>query len=96
HYPNKWQVVDGPGINYYSAIRKGDWKLVYSMRQQKLELYNLKEDIGEQQDKALQHPEKVKELSKLLSDQLRIWKAPMLTYKANGNRVPYPDEVKLP
>ena len=56
----------------------------------------MKEDIGEQQDKALQHPEKVKELSKLLSDQLRIWEAPVLTYKANGNRVPYPDEVKLP
>lgn len=96
HYPNKWQAVDGPGINYYSAMRKGDWKLVYSMRQQKLELYNLKEDIREQQDKALEHPEKVKELSKLLSDQLRIWEAPVLTYNANGNRVPYPDEVKLP
>ncbi len=96
HVPNKWQPVDGPGINYYSAIRKGDWKLVYSMRLQKMELFNLKEDIGELHDKALQHPEKVKELSKLLSDQLRVWKAPMLKYKATGSRVPYPDEVKLP
>src|SRR5690606_5433222 len=31
HYPNKWQVRDNLGINYKSAIRKGDWKMIYNM-----------------------------------------------------------------
>lgn len=77
HYPNKWIEKDGPGINYYSAIRKGDWKLVYSMRTGKKELYNLIKDIGEQNDVSSQFQEKVKELSSLLSGQLKKWDAPM-------------------
>src|SRR3546814_13104724 len=47
HFPNKWQPEDGPGINYKSAIRQGEWKLIYNMRSRKKELYNLRSDIGE-------------------------------------------------
>jgi arylsulfatase A-like enzyme len=94
HYPNKWIDKDGPGINYYSAIRQGSWKLVYSMRPGKKELYNLKNDIGEQHDVSSGNKEKVNELSSLLSDQLRKWKSPMPIEKATGKPVPMPDEVK--
>src|SRR5690606_25836464 len=55
HFPNKWQP-DGPGINYKSAIRKGAWKLVYHMRDGKMELFNLMEDIGETTDVAVRNP----------------------------------------
>ncbi|WP_290797247.1 sulfatase-like hydrolase/transferase [Flavihumibacter sp. UBA7668] len=96
HIPNKWQRMDGPGINYFSAIRLGDWKLVYSMRRLELELYNLKEDIGELRDLAHRYPEKVQQLANLLSDQLKIWNAPMPVYKASGKQVPWPNEIGLP
>ncbi len=37
---------------------------------------------------------KTSELSKLLSDQLRTWKAQLPTYKATGQQIPYPDQIK--
>lgn len=92
HYPNKWIAKDGPGINYHSAIRKGDWKLVYNQRTGKKELYNLKDDIGEQKDLASVNPLIVQKLSKELSDKLRTWKAPMPIVKATERPVSYPDQ----
>ncbi len=93
HYPNKWIDTDGPGINYYSAIRKGNWKLVYSMRSGKKELYDLKKDIGETKDLSVLYPLKVKELASILSDQLRSWHSPMPVVKRTGKPVPMPDEL---
>jgi len=91
HYPNKWIDKDGPGINYYSAIRKGDWKMIYSMRTGKKELYNLAVDIGENNDLSVQYADKLVELSILLSNQLRKWEAPMPRIKKTGQLVPFPD-----
>lgn len=93
HIPNKWTRKDGPGINYYSAIRRGDWKLVYNMRDGTKELYNLINDIGEMKNLNLAYPEKVKELSLLLSRQLRKWKSPMPIVMSTGKPVLMPDEV---
>lgn len=92
HFPNKWILEDGPGINYFSAIRQGDWKLVYSMRSGKKELYNLKEDIGEENDLATKYPEKVKQFADLLTNKLKDAKAPMPTLKATGKLVAWPNE----
>src|SRR5699024_4723379 len=50
HLPNYWTPRGDPDCSYGSAIRQGRWKLVYRMRRQKLELYNLKNDIGEKKD----------------------------------------------
>ncbi|MBP6023854.1 sulfatase [Ferruginibacter sp.] len=92
HYPNKWISTDGPGINYFSAIRQGDWKLVYSMRTGKKELYNLKNDISEINNLALQYPEKVKQLADLLTQKLKAVNAPMPVIKTTGKAVPWPNE----
>ena len=91
HYPNKWIDKDGPGINYYSAIRKGNWKMIYCMRTGKKELYNLAIDIGESNDLSANHTDKLLELSTLLSNQLRKWKAPMPRFKNTGQLVPFSD-----
>ncbi len=48
------------------ALRKGDWKVIQFYEGNKVELYNLKEDIGEQNDLAESHPEKLGELLKEL------------------------------
>ncbi len=92
HFPNKWIPGDGPGINYRSAIRKGDWKLIYNMRNGSKELYNLKNDLRELNDLAPQYPAKVKELCFLLAQQLRKWQSPMPLLKSTGKPVPMPDE----
>lgn len=93
HYPNKWIGADGPAINYSSAVRYSDWKLIYSMRNRTLELYNLETDLGEQNNLATKYPAKVKELATLLTKELKNRNAPMPTYKATGKRVPWPDEL---
>ncbi|HCE58383.1 MAG TPA: arylsulfatase [Prolixibacteraceae bacterium] len=52
------------------AVRKGDWKLVkyqvFDPEKTKVELYNLSEDIGEENNLAEKYPEIVKELSELI------------------------------
>lgn len=92
HYPIKWIPGDGPGINYHSAIRKGDWKMVYNMRTGNKELYNLRQDLGEQRNLSATEQKKLAELSSLLGGRLREWQSPMPAFKATGRPVPYPDE----
>lgn len=92
HYPHHWGP-EGPGINFASALRKGDWKLIYDMKLQKLELYDLSSDIGELNDLSDKNPSKVQELAKELSDLLKEREAQMPNYKATGERVAYPDEL---
>jgi arylsulfatase A-like enzyme len=67
------------------AIRAGDWKLLEFFEDGRLELYNLREDIGEKHNLAGQMPAKVKELhAKLLAWRKEI-QAPMPTpNKAEG------------
>lgn len=93
HYPHQWKGYELEDIDYLSAMRKGDWKLVYRMRTGALELYNLEDDLGEQNNVAAANPEKVKELAAELSAKLREWKSPMPTSRANGKVVPMPDEL---
>ncbi|MEO1011563.1 MAG: sulfatase [Bacteroidota bacterium] len=50
-------------VKPYSIVRDGDWKLIKRHRQNtEYELYNLKEDVSEAHDLAMEMPEKVKEL----------------------------------
>jgi len=46
HYPH-YRGLLGPGLEPFSAIRKGDYKLIYFYLDQRWELYNLSNDIGE-------------------------------------------------
>ena len=93
HYPHQWKPYDLEDIDFLSAVRKSEWKLVYRMRTGALELYNLKTDIGEKSDVAAQYPEKVKELAVELSSKLRAWNSPMPRLRATGKNIPLPDEL---
>ena len=55
------------------AVRQGEWKLVISAWQPKLQLFNLTDDIGEKHDLANEKPELVAELQKAWCD----WSAPL-------------------
>ncbi len=62
-----------------SAIRLGDWKLIQYFENNDLELYNLKEDIGEKINRAETDPEKLNELLKILENWRKETKAPVPT-----------------
>lgn len=68
HYPHKWGP-DGPGYEPFTAIREGKWKLIYFYKDQKWELYNLEEDIGEENNLI----EKEKKISGNLSDKMNAF-----------------------
>ena len=59
------------------AIRAGDWKLHEFFENGRLELYNLKDDLGETKDLAAARPEKVKELYARLLAWRKDLHAPM-------------------
>lgn len=63
----------------HSAIRVGDFKLVKIWKSQKLELYNLKEDLGETTDLAGKFPEKTRDLHVQLTKYLEHVDAEVLS-----------------
>ena len=67
HYPH-YQHYQLGGTTPYSAVRAGDFKLIEYLDDKPLELYNLKNDIGEQHNLVAQMPDKVKELQTRLHD----------------------------
>jgi arylsulfatase A-like enzyme len=89
HYPNEWGP-EGPGIGSYSAVRKGDWKLIYFHTNQTFELYNLKNDIGENQNLVTSEMEKVKELANTLTAHLKLVNAQMPRDKFTQEIVAWP------
>ncbi|GGZ13232.1 aryl-sulfate sulfohydrolase [Echinicola pacifica] len=60
-----------------SVIRSGDWKLHQYFEDGGLELYNLREDLGETNNLAEQQPEKVQELLQKLEDWRSSHQAPV-------------------
>ncbi|WP_372847332.1 sulfatase [Pontiella sp.] len=58
HYPHYSNQGGIPG----GAIRMGDYKLFERYEDGRVHLYNLKDDIGEQNDLAAQHPEMVAQM----------------------------------
>lgn len=58
HYPHYHGSTWTPG----AAIREGNWKLIEFYEFDQTELYDLSEDIGEQNNLADRYPEKVKQL----------------------------------
>ena len=89
HFPNEWGPT-GPGIGAFSAIRKGDWKLIYYHLEQSYELFNIHEDIGETTNLSDSHPEKRHELAAILADYLMSVDAQMPVDKESGETISFP------
>ena len=64
HYPH----YHSEGATPYSAVRQGDWKLIHIIETDTYELYNLKEDIGEQHNLITQNPKIHARMRKDLND----------------------------
>jgi arylsulfatase A-like enzyme len=73
HFPHYTPVTGGVPASY---VRKGDWKLIRFYadgegQKDRFELYDLKEDVGEQKNVAGERPEKVAELAVVLEAWLK-------------------------
>jgi arylsulfatase A-like enzyme len=70
---NTWRTTPA------GAIRSGPWKLVEFFEDGRLELYNLKDDVGETRNLAAQHPDRAKDLQARLQSWRKDVRAPMPT-----------------
>jgi arylsulfatase A-like enzyme len=93
HFPHgsEAQAAAKPGFRPGTYVRKGDWKLIrfYAANDDqtdRLELYDLKADVGETTDRAAENPEVVKQLSGLMARFLADTEA--VVPKANPNYRP--------
>ena len=71
HFPG--YLGSGPGLwrtTPVGTIQAGDWKLLEFFEDKHLELYNLKEDIGEKNNLAEKMPDKAKELHAMM----QVWR----------------------
>ena len=92
HYPNEWGP-SGPGIGAASAVRNGDFKLIYYHADQRMELFNINEDIGETNNLMSENPEQARKLAVVLSDYLMSVNAQMPKDKETGKLVPNPISI---
>lgn len=75
-------------------VQAGEWKLMEFFEDGRLELYNLKQDIGEQKNLAAEMPDKVKELHAKMVAWRESVKAPMPTPNTPKAAAPSADPAK--
>lgn len=95
HFPNNWGPA-GPGIGAFSAVRQGDWKLIYYHADRRIELFDLAHDLGETTNLAERQPDRVRALAARLTEHLQSVHAQMPVDKATGLVVPWPSQVTHP
>ena len=67
HYPHYGNQGGSPA----SAIRDGDWKLIHWYENDRFELFNLRNDVGEHNNLLISEPKKTKDLKKKLAKWLK-------------------------
>jgi arylsulfatase A-like enzyme len=77
HYPHYGNQGGAPG----AAIRRGNWKLIEWLEDQRVELFDLSRDPGEQNDLANRDPKR----AATLRDEMKSWQ------KSVGARFPTPN-----
>lgn len=80
HFPHYANQGGFPG----GAIRMGDWKLIENYENGAVELYNLRDDVGERDDLAAERPRRVDALRKRLHSWYREVGAQFLRAKPGG------------
>ncbi len=91
HYPHYW---GGNRVRPFGAIRAGDWKLIEFYEDMRVELYDLKNDLGEAHDLAKTNPEKANELRQKLHDWRQAMDAQMPTPNPNYKPAAAKDKTK--
>lgn len=96
HQPHAWGP-SGPGIEPFSSIRRGDWKLIWfhdaagasaqGVVVPRLELYHLSKDLGEAHECSAQHPECLAMMRVELEAALRTTGAQFSLHRATGQAI---------
>lgn len=94
HYPHVWGP-EGPALKMYSVVRQGNWKLIYFHEEQRFELYNTQNDIGEQNNLLNTNFDIAKKLAFKLGNYLRKAKTEMPINKITKQPILYPDDAIL-
>jgi arylsulfatase A-like enzyme len=74
HYPHYYETTTP-----VSAVREGDWKLLHYYQDDRVELFHLRDDPGEQSEISSQEPEKTQHLREKLDEWLRMTHAALPT-----------------
>jgi arylsulfatase A-like enzyme len=77
HYPHYGNQGGAP----CAAVRRGDWKLIEWFEDSRVELYDVRRDVGEQRDLAADEPERVEQLR----GELKRWQ------QSVGAKLPSPN-----
>jgi len=101
HYPHQWykDIGVGLGIEPFSAVRSGKWKLIYfygdgvsdgNGYDPRIELYDLSTDIGENTNLAKANPEKTLNMQEMLFQWLEEVDAGIPVVSATGRTADIP------
>jgi arylsulfatase A-like enzyme len=101
HYPHQWyrDIGVGLGIEPFTAMRKGAWKLIYFYGDgyedgegldPVFELYDLRQDVGETRDLAQSRPDVVHSMAREMYDWMVEVGAQTPVSKATNQPVPLP------
>ncbi len=82
HYPH----YSNQGGTPASSVREGAWKLIEFFEDGKLELFNLRDDIGEEHDRSRDEPQRAKDLHRKLKNWQQEIEA--MIPKVNRNYMP--------
>lgn len=90
--PHQWGA-SGPGIWPFTAVRDGDWKLIYDHAKRSFELYNLVTDLGEEHDLAASEPGELRRLAEEMGAWIRDAGAQLSLDKETGEPIASPEEA---
>jgi sulfatase modifying factor 1 len=90
HQPHQWGAP-GPGIEPFTSVRRGPWKLIFFHADGRLELYDLDADLGERNNIATVHPNVTADMAMLLGEEARARGAQPSLSTATGLPIPWPD-----
>ena len=92
HMPHQWGAP-GPGIEPFTAIRRGAHKLIYFHAGRRFELYNLNTDIAESHDLTHERPDLARRLATAMDEYLRDSSAQMSIDTVSGRPIESPTQA---
>lgn len=90
HQPHQWGA-SGPGIEPFTSIRHGSWKLIYFHEGPRFELYDLSSDVGESQNVAAERPALVRDLADRMTEWIDETNAQLSIDRVSGAPIGRPD-----
>ncbi|MHC4823120.1 MAG: sulfatase [Planctomycetota bacterium] len=89
HYPHKWGP-SGDRYGPFTALRNGDWKILYWYQEAEWELFDLGHDLGEQRNLIEERSETASHMQEQLRSWMRRVDAQRPIDQASGEMLPFP------